>query len=257
MCPKRVSICSDVEQVPKTSLADVFFVMDRYSKITEKRPREIVLLRGRGCAFPTCAFCDYHEDRSSDEAANFALNSSVLERVTGEYGEIEIINSGSVFELDKQTMAAIKRTCRERGISTIHFESHWRYRKRISALREEFSDFTLKMKLGLETFDADFREKALNKGIDATDPAKIAVDFDEANFLFGLTGQTADGMQRDIELGLANFERICLNIMCENSTPVKPDANVIDAFVREVMPHCVDDDRVDILINNTDFGVGD
>ena len=243
--------------MPRTSLADVFFVMDRYSKITEKRPREIVLLRGRGCGFPTCAFCDYHEDKSSDDAANFALNSAVLEHVTGEYGEIEIINSGSVFELDKQTMAAIKRICRERGIGTIHFESHWRYRKRIPALREKFSDFALKMKLGLETFDADFRENVLNKGIDATDPAKIAAGFDEANFLFGLTGQTAQSMQRDIELGLANFERICLNIMCENSTDVKPDANVIGAFVHEVMPRYAGDDRVDILINNTDFGVGD
>lgn len=231
--------------------------MDRYSKITEKRPREIVLLRGRGCAFPTCAFCDYHDDKSSDDAANFTLNSKVLSHVTGEFGEIEVINSGSVFELGSQTMDEIKRVCKARGIETIHFEAHWRYRRLIPALREDFAGFTLKMKLGLETFDADFRENTLNKGIAATEPAGIAEDFDEANFLFGITGQTVESMQRDIELGLANFERICVNIMCENTTPVKPDTQVIAAFVENIMPRYVNDNRVDILINNTDFGVGD
>lgn len=231
--------------------------MDRYSKITEKQPREIVLLRGRGCAFPVCTFCDYHDDKSSDEAANFALNSGVLSHVTGEFGEIEIINSGSVFELDAQTIAEIKRVCAERSISTIHFEAHWRYRKLIPALRKDFANFTLKMKLGLETFDADFRENTLNKGIAATDPAEITAGFDEANFLFGLAGQTAQSMQHDIELGLANFERICINIMCENTTSMKPDAQVIAAFVNDVMPRYANNQRVDILINNTDFGVGD
>ena len=41
--------------------------MQRYSTITEKNPREIVLLRGRGCRYRRCAFCDYHEDASCDE----------------------------------------------------------------------------------------------------------------------------------------------------------------------------------------------
>ena len=36
--------------------------MERYSVITEKNPREIVLLRGAGCAWRRCRFCDYHLD---------------------------------------------------------------------------------------------------------------------------------------------------------------------------------------------------
>lgn len=94
------------------------------------------------------------------------------------------------------------------------------------------------------------------KGISVKDPAVIAENFDEANFLFGLEGQSLSSMKRDIELGLEYFERICVNLMCGNSTPVKPDSGVIDEFMRNLYPLYKDDTRVDILVNNTDFGVG-
>lgn len=230
--------------------------MERYSIILEKNPREIVLLRGKGCIYRKCSFCDYHLDRGED-AENYILNREVLSHVTGNYHQIEIINSGSVFELDPRTMELIRGICREKGIDTIHFESHWLYREHLKKLREEFAGFTLKMKLGLETFDADFRENVLKKGIPERDPAKIAEGFEEANFLFGISGQTLESMKRDLELGLRYFERICVNIMCENSTPVRPDPDVIRAFCENLLPLYRSDQRVDILLNNTDFGVGD
>lgn len=231
--------------------------MDRYSVITEKRKREIVLLRGRGCAYRRCTFCDYHLDCSPFDDDNFALNAEVLSRVTGEYGELEVINSGSVFELDPRTLDLIKAVCRDKDISVIHFEVHYIYKDRLAALRREFGEFTLKLKLGLETFDYDMREDVLLKGIPDHDPAIIADGFDEANFLFGLSGQTEQSMLRDIALGLNNFERICINIMCDNSTAVKPDRAVIDLFRTLIYPIYKDDPRVDILLNNTDFGVGE
>lgn len=231
--------------------------MERYAKILAKRPREIVLLRGSGCVYKKCAFCDYYTDSCKDAEANFMLNGQVLSNVTGEFCELEVINSGSVFELDNDTLALIKRVCYQKNIKTIHFESHYLYRDRIPALREEFSDFSLKMKLGLETFDNDFREKVLKKGINEADIKTICRDFDEANFLFGIKGQSVASMRRDIELGLENFERICVNVMCKNSTSIAPDGEVINAFLQEIYPKYKDDDRVDILINNTDFGVGD
>ena len=230
--------------------------MERYGLITEKQKREIVLLRGRGCAYKKCTFCDYHLDACADDRANYALNSAVLDNVTGVYGELEVINSGSVFELDKATLSRIKRLCRDKNIHTLHFESHWLYRSRIPALREEFEDVELKLKLGLETFDCDYRENVLKKGIPEQLPEKISRGFDEANFLFGLTGQSRLSMERDIELGLKYFERICINIMCENSAPVKPDKAVTDVFKRELYPFYKDEPRVDILISNTDFHVG-
>ncbi len=238
-------------------LQNAFFVfMVRYSIIKDKRKREIVLLRGRGCAYKKCAFCDYHLDRDPSDEKNYALNRDVLAQVTGEYGEIEIINSGSVFELDGKTRAYIKDICREKGISVIHFELHFMYADKIPELRKEFDGFTLKTKLGLETFDRDLRENVLHKGIEESDPERIARGFDEANFLFGITGQNTSSMLSDIELGLKYFERICVNIMCENSTDVKPDKAVIEAFMRDVYPRYIDNERVDILVNNTDFGVG-
>lgn len=231
--------------------------MERYSVIKEKNPREIVLLRGRGCVYKKCSFCDYHTDCCSDDEENVQLNHSVLSNVTGEYGNLEVINSGSVFELDSKTLGEIKHLCKEKGIKTIHFESHFIYNSKIPLLRQDFDGFDLKMKLGLETFDYDFREQVLRKGIDEKAPARIAENFDEANFLFGIEGQNARSMLRDIELGLQYFERICINIMCPNSTEMKPDRDVIEVFMDKLYPIYKDNDRVDILINNTDFGVGD
>lgn len=231
--------------------------MERYNRILEKQPREIVLLRGSGCIYQKCVFCDYHLDRCADQDANFALNRQVLENVTGEFGDLEVINSGSVFELDGQTLALIRDICRRRGISILHFESHYLYRKQIPALRESFPGIQLRMKLGLETFDYDFRERLLNKGIHECDPGIISRHFEEANFLFGIAGQTLASMEKDISLGLAWFRRICLNLMCENSTPIRPDREVISLFLKELYPKYRDNERIDILINNTDFGVGD
>lgn len=230
--------------------------MDRYSKILTKRKREIVLLRGKGCVYRKCPFCDYHLDSCSDEAANYALNCEVLEQVTGEFGELEVINSGSVFELDSCTLERIREVCQEKKISTIHFESHYLYRERIPALRQSFRDFDLKMKLGLETFDWDFRESILKKGIPDREPHVISQHFEETNFLFGIHGQSVHSMEHDIMLGLDCFERICVNIMCPNTTVIQPDRDVISAFMDKIYPKYRDNERIDILIENTDFGVG-
>lgn len=231
--------------------------MERYSIIQEKNKREIVLLRGSGCIYKKCTFCDYYTDSCKNPQENYLLNKTVLEQVTGKYGNLEVINSGSVFELDEKTIDLIKSICREKKISTIHFESHYLYQDRIPALRKDFSDFKLKMKLGLETFDYDFRENVLNKGIREKNPAIIAENFDEANFLFGISGQTVDSMKQDIELGLKYFERICLNIMCSNTTEISPDKKLISNFIKQLYPIYKNNERIDILINNTDFGVGD
>lgn len=231
--------------------------MERYSIITDKNPREIVLLRGRGCVYQQCAFCDYHLDRCDNEQENFLLNRSVLERITGLYHNLEVINSGSVFELDDNTLRQIKQVCKEKNIHTIHFEAHYLYKDKIRELRRAFSGFDLKMKLGLETFDTDFRESVLKKGIAEDSPEVISREFDEANLLFGITGQTEASMRRDIELGLRYFERICINLMCENTTDVRPDRKVLDTFVTKLYPMYQENDRVDVLINNTDFGVGE
>ena len=233
--------------------------MQRYSVITEKNPREIVLLRGQGCRYRRCTFCDYHTDASCDEQANLKTNTLALSQVTGQYGTLEVVNSGSFCELDGSTMKAIIATCSARKITTIHFECHWLYRKFIPALREAFAAIgtEVKMKIGVESFNWSYREEIMKKGIKEADPAKIAQGFNECCLLFGLPGQTLESMLEDIETGLRHFERICVNIMVENNAPLQPDDQVRKLFVSKIYPKYKDNPRVDILLNNTDFGVGE
>ena len=155
-------------------------------------------------------------------------------------------------------MNRILQTCREKEISQIHFECHWRDRENIPALRSRFSaaGISTRIKIGIETFDSLFRESYLDKGIDEKNPAVIAENFNECCLLQGLPGQTEESMKRDIETGLAHFERVCVNIMVRNSRPVLPDPGVIRIFFDKVRPCYEKNPRVDILMNNTDFGVG-
>lgn len=230
----------------------------RYSIIEEKNKREIVMLRGSGCKWRKCRFCDYHLDFSKDENANFALNKKELEKVTGKYQKLEVINSGSFIDLDEQTMNLIEQVCINKQISELHFECHWMHRSSIPALRTRFwkHKINVKVKIGVETFDSNYRENILRKGLNEDDPKEIAEYFDEVCLLFGLEGQTAQSMKHDVETGLRYFERVCINIMVKNTTKILPCPSVIEIFHKEIYPLYQNDDRVDILFENTDFGVG-
>lgn len=81
--------------------------LTRYAEIKEKNKREIVLLRGSGCKWRRCTFCDYHLDFSSDEDSNYTLNQEILNNVTGKYKRLEVINSGSFVDLDAKTFQRI------------------------------------------------------------------------------------------------------------------------------------------------------
>ena len=223
------------------------FNPNRYAVIHEKNPREIVMLRGKGCSWRRCRFCDYHLDSSPDERANFALNKEQLLKVTGIYHKLEVINSGSFVDLDESTLALIEEICQRLQIHQVHFECHWRHRDAIADFRKRFEaqGVELKIKMGVETFDALFRESYLDKGIDTDSPDEIAAYFDEVCLLFGIPGQTTESMEHDIQTGLT-----------QNLKPIKPDPRVITAFTRELYPKYIEDCRVDILMENTAFGVG-
>ena len=82
--------------------------MDRYSEVTNKNQREIVLLKAFPCVWGKCSFCDYILDNSTNEDEINKLNFEVLENITGKYKVLEVINSGSCFELPKATLEQIK-----------------------------------------------------------------------------------------------------------------------------------------------------
>ncbi len=230
----------------------------RYARITEKNNREIVMLRGRGCSWRKCRFCDYHYDFSLDEASNFKLNEAVLGEVTGLYQRLEVINSGSFTDLDEATIGRIEAVALSRDIRWLHVECHWNDREAMRALKQRWAQrgICVKVKTGVETFDSLFRESYLCKGITTHDPAEIAAWFDECCLLQGIPGQTAESMLADIQTGLEYFERVCINIMQNNTKSIKADPKVIRLFAQEIYPRYRDNERVDILMENTDFGVG-
>ncbi len=233
-------------------------VTNRYSIIHTKYKREILLLRGSGCSWRRCRFCDYHLDFSRNQEENDILNAYELAKVTGLYQRLEIINSGSFVDLSETTMQGIEQACITHHITELSFESHYAHRDEIPALRERFAKHgvTIKMKIGVETFDELFRESYLDKGITASDPEEIATHFDACCLLQGIPGQTVESMEQDIQTGLAHFERVCINIMIENTSRIKPDPRVIKAFATRIYPNYIENERIDILMENTDFGVG-
>lgn len=233
--------------------------MVRYSVIHNKNPREIVLLRGNGCKWRKCRFCDYHLDASQDEGANTLLNQAVLNQVTGCYGRLEVTNSGSFTDLNNQTISDILDVCRTRNIGVMHIECHWMHRDEVAGFRAKFRNHgvDVRFKIGVETFDVEMREQYMRKGMGAAGPQEIAAYFNEICLLQGVEGQDRASMCQDIETGLKWFDRVCVNLMQDNGMPVRPSKEAARIFREEVYPRYIDNDRVDILVNNTDFGVGE
>ena len=227
--------------------------MDRYALIRTKMPREFVLLQGTGCRWRKCTFCDYHEDVSE---CPFEVNKPVLRRVTGQYGVLDVINSGSAMELDADTIALIKEVVREKKIHTLWFEAHYMYRKKLASFAEQFAPAKVKFRCGVETFDTALRE-AWKKGIPSSVSVQdIAQHFQGICLLCCTQGETKEHILKDIELAKAHFEFFSLNVFCENHTPMKQDKELASWFAKEVYPMIKDEPGIEVLMENTDLGVG-
>lgn len=233
---------------------------ERYSCIAEgPQPQEIVLLMGRGCFWKQCSFCDYHEDRGPDEES-ISLDLKVLEQVTGEFGRLVALNSGSYFELPGVIRERIVEICREKQIHHLHMESHWRLAKQTGALKEALSEqgIFLHPRIGIETFDEDFREDVMIKGMGKGLKAKtIAEIYDECCLLFGMAGQTPEQLMKDIEIAGTYFDKVYLNIFNDNTTAVKADPGLIQWFMEGPYQALKKDPTFCVLVENTDLGVGD
>lgn len=226
--------------------------MQRYSEITTKMPREFVLLQGTGCKYKKCTFCDYYADVSENP---FEINREILNKVTGKFGVLDIINSGSAPELDNETIGLIKQTVADKKIHTLWFEAHWMYRNELAEFAKQF-DCEVKFRCGAETFDPETRVK-WKKGIPCSvTAADIAKYFKGVCLLIGVKGQTRGKIANDIKLAQKYFEYFNINAFVENSTPLKRDNELVEWFENEIMPSLKDDDRAEVLLNNTDLGVG-
>ena len=228
--------------------------MDRYSLIHTKMPREFVLLQGMGCKWKKCTFCDYHEDVSENP---YEVNEPVLRQVTGGYGILDIINSGSAMELDDKTIALIQEVVKEKRIHTLWFEAHYMYRKKLASFAEQFAPVKVKFRCGVETFDANLRDR-WKKGIPSSvTPEDIAKYFQGVCLLLGTEGESKEHVINDIELAKKHFEYFSVNVFCNNGTDTKRDEELMAWFVKEVYPTLKDQLGIEVLLDNTDLGVGE
>ena len=227
--------------------------MERYAKIDTHLPREFVLLQGKGCRWAKCTFCDYHEDKSEDP---YPLNLQVLQQVTGCYGVLDVINSGSAMELDEATLQLIAEIVKEKKIHTLWFEAHYMYRKKLADFAARFAPVTVKFRCGVESFDSLQRQK-WNKGMpqDVT-PEDVAQYFQGVCLLCCTKGETRERILSDIALARQYFEYFSVNLFCNNGTAMQRDEELARWFESEVYPPLKDVPGIEVLLNNTDLGVG-
>lgn len=229
--------------------------MDRYNKITNKNNREIVLLKGFPCIWGKCTFCDYIDDNGVNEEELVALNKEVLNNITGEFKVLEVINSGSCFEIPKETLEDIKRIVKEKKIEKLFLESHWCYRNRLDEMREFFG-VPIIFKIGVETFDNNFRNLVLNKNANFKTFEEVKEYFQSVCIMVGIKGQTRDMIKRDMDIVLENFKYATINVFVENTTDIKRDDQLVNWFAEEYK-FLNDNETIEVLYHNTDFGVGD
>ena len=229
--------------------------MERYNKITNKNPREIVLLKAKPCAWGKCRFCDYIDDNSRNIQEINELNRDVLSQITGELGVLEVINSGSCFELPDETLQMIREVITQKQIHRLFFESHWMYRNRLQHMRD-YMGIPITFKIGVETFHKEFREEYLNKHADFDSPEDVRQYFDSPCLMVGIKGQTKEMIDQDMEILKTHFELGTINVFTNNSTDVKRDQELVDWFMQKYT-WLLDDPSIEVLCEKTDFGVGD
>ncbi len=228
----------------------------RYNKITDNHQREIVLLKSFPCKYGKCSFCNYIEDNSLDEKEIDTVNMEVLKEITGEYGVLEVINSGSVFELTPRTLEEIKKIVKEKNIKVLYFEIYYGYIKRIEEIKKYFFDVEVRFRMGIETFDNDFRVKVYNKNF--TLKEKEIIEISKKLFsvclLICVKGQTKEMIENDIKIALENFQGVTINIFINNGTVIERDNELVKWFI-EKYSYLTLNDKVELLIDNKDLGV--
>lgn len=229
--------------------------MDRYSVIKDKNQREIVLLKALPCVWNRCSFCDYTLDNENSVKEINSLNREVLKNITGEFKVLEVINSGSCFEIPRETLNMIKDIIKEKKIEKMFLESHWCYRSRLDEMRDFFG-IPIVFKIGVETFDYDFRNIVLNKNANFKSYEEVNEYFGSVCLMVGIKGQIKSMINKDIKILEENFPYGTINIFTNNTTEIKRDEELIKWF-KEKYAYLDENPNIEVLYNNTDFGVGD
>lgn len=108
----------------------------------------------------------------------------------------------------------------------------------------------------METFDNDFRENYLNKHAAFQTPEEVAALFDSPCLMVGIKGQTKAMIDHDIAMLKKHFKLGTINVFTNNTTDVVRDESLVKWFL-EKYAYLENDPSVEVLYENTDFGVGD
>ncbi|MFI3210680.1 MAG: radical SAM protein [Peptostreptococcaceae bacterium] len=230
--------------------------MDRYNKVTNRNHREIVLLKSFPCVWGKCTFCDYIADNSTIENEINEVNFEVLKNITGEFGVLEVINSGSCFEIPKKSLDKIKDIIIDKNIKKLFLEAHFSYKNRLKEMKDFFG-IEIVFKCGVESFDNNFRNEVLKKNANFKDFNEFKAHFDSPCIMVGIKGQTKDIIDKDMEIVLNHFNHATINVFVDNTSDVKRDEELVTWFIEKYKPIFDKNERFEVLYNNTDFGVGE
>ena len=152
-------------------------------------------------------------------------------------------------------MSYIKKIVDEKKIKLLFFESHWCYRNRLDEIKN-FFNVPIVFKIGVETFDYDFRNNFLNKNAKFKDPKEVTEKFQSVCLMVGIKGQTKEMIRKDVEILLENFKYGTINVFVNNTTSIKRDEELVQWFRKEYR-YLDEHPTIEVLYHNTDFGVGD
>ena len=230
--------------------------MQRYNIIHDKIPREILLLKSLPCIYSgKCKFCNYVLDNSTNLDEILQTNLEIVNLITGEYGVIEIINSGSIFELPKPALEMIRKKIDTLNIHTLYFEAYYGYHKRLDEMRLYFPHQEIRYRIGIETFDDEFRKKVLGKPFPTSDLIGLSSKFYACCLLICIQGQTREQIIHDIHIARTYFQEITINVFVNNTTPILRDEALVSWFTHEIYPLIKDEKNIEILLDNKDQGV--
>ena len=130
------------------------------------------------------------------------------------------------------------------------------YRHRLHDFAAQFAPAEVKFRCGVESFDPSLRE-AWNKGIGREVTAEqIATYFKGICLLCCTEGDSRERIVSDIATASKYFEYFSVNLFCNNSTPIKQDRELVEWFKECLYPTIKGCDKIEVLCENTDLGVG-
>jgi hypothetical protein len=220
-------------------------------------PREIVLLRATPCVWGRCTFCDYIDDNTTDLHLIEQVARAELAKVTGQFGWLEVINSGSWFELPTSVRQHVKDVVQQHRIGQVTCEAYWSYRRRFNEIREFFGPgVRVRIKVGVETFDHALRNEVLRKGMRFEGPSEVAAFTDSICLLVGFRGQTPETIRKDVEILQQQFQYGCVNLLTPNSRTGDLIDEPIKRWFRDNYAWLDDEPNIEVLWTNTDYGLG-